>query len=765
MSKFKAILHTTCLLTSSVAVALPQIHFPTTTMLVNQQPQSQNWARPTTYDDVLQLLSDIEEEKLESKYSPYELQKINAYLVLLAQQGLLPHAQQEAISIAEDTEDLMYGEDSALRLTQFLDSYDDYMITPAVLTGYAGYDIIQCGKISKAWKKTKRFLKRHKKEIIIGAVVVVAVVAIIIAMQAAAAAGPATAAGGGTSGAAGTAGTAATGAAGAAGVAGVAAETALGGTSSDGSNHPGQNTQEDAGNNGNNLPSFDAPIFESKMEEQILEFKNAVENEDFFPNSDVYQGGLSPEEIGRAIGSPFAHESFESLVHDPLIQEEIKKIFESGNISLPTTGYPDVVGFGHDEINYRFATEYGSIFSKDQQNWDFNTMAYQLKGEAAFSSGLYNQAIHDFTKAIHFSPNQSLLYLQRSASYFNTENYQSALNDFEIFNSQLNQIPIDNPLVVHEFCIGLARGLPYGLYESGEGFVFFMSDFIRHPVATSRQLVESISALVKLAADDEWGIIAEVLSPELCNVVQNWESLSSDQRGELIGFAVGKLGGDVVVPGAFAKVAAKSVTKAKQLGAICKNIKIATETLALETMSEIGSSAKVSEVISKGRGAFFLGEELGLTGSEMGQLKKVGQLESGLQNRLAHLSLSEQESIALFVKAQEKLLSHKGYFSENVVRGYIHEAGLPTFPRPKGIPENYRVRISNDGGGMLYVHPHHTHTSVRVMPGKLHSDHLCQRRPYVIFKKDGNILDKFGNPVGRKSPEAHIPIEDFVYRE
>jgi hypothetical protein len=96
----------------------------------------------------------------------------------------------------------------------------------------------------------------------------------------------------------------------------------------------------------------------------------------------------------------------------------------------------------------------------------------------------------------------------------------------------------------------------------------------------------------------------------------------------------------------------------------------------------------------------------------------------------------------------------------------IHQAGLPIFPRPKGIPENFRVKLSEKPGGMKYVHPNYTHESIRVMPGKPHSPNPYQQKPYVIHMKDGKALDKYGNPVvDISSPEAHIPLEEFIYRE
>jgi hypothetical protein len=248
--------------------------------------------------------------------------------------------------------------------------------------------------------------------------------------------------------------------------------------------------------------------------------------------------------------------------------------------------------------------------------------------------------------------------------------------------------------------------------------------------------------------------------------VTQWETLPSEQRGELAGYAVGKHGADILVPGALAKVASKSVKSAQELVAICKNLQIVQEILVLETAAEIGSGAKIAEVLEVGQRTAFLAEELGFTARETRQLKQAGVLETTVAKRYDHLSLSMQESIALYKRAQDTLKPHvKKPMPEIKIRELIHETGLPTFSKPKGIPENYRVRITDRGAGMEYIHPINAHLSVRVMPGKPHSPHLHQQRPYVIQMKDGKAFDKHSNLVPHESPEAHIPVNEFIYRE
>ena len=117
-----------------------------------------------------------------------------------------------------------------------------------------------------------------------------------------------------------------------------------------------------------------------------------------------------------------------------------------------------------------------------------------------------------------------------------------------------------------------------------------------------------------------------------------------------------------------------------------------------------------------------------------------------------------------FEKAKLYLMPYKKQcFIESKARELIHSAGISTFPRPKRIPANFKIQISSRGAGIKYIHPDHPHTSIRVMPGKLHSPNSFQQKPYVIHRNNGKTLDKFGRVVLADAPEAHIPLEEFVY--
>lgn len=637
MQKMKTAVHLGILMTTPSFFAYSQNHIPhVESQKVNwfgdwwwgSQEQAAEWVRPTTYDEIMQMLEDLESGELERKYPPEQLERVNEYLSILAREGILPGEFEEEIALEEDTYNLMYGEDSAFQLTRYLENSHEYMIIPAVFNGYSGYNIIQCGKISKAWKKTKKFCKKHKKAIIIGAVVVVAVAAVTVAVVAASSAGAASSA---------------------VGAAGASASSSGSGSSSSSELKSNGTSSSVPSGSQSQISSIDIPVFKSAMEEEITSFKENLAHENFFQPSTAGQG-LSLEETGRSVGPLFAHDSFnhfnDHLSSYPQFSEEVQSIASQHNFSLPAGATNNPVDFGHNEIDRRFARHSGPMFSDPAKEVNFNALSYQMRGEVARFHGYQAQAVADFTKAINMNPTDPMPYLQRGTSYFDMGQYNKSIEDFNNFASQVEKAPEKIPFSTPEFTLGFAKGLPKGIYESGKGIILFLGDLITHPIHTSTQMYDALRALARLARDDEWGVIGEVLSPEIHQLVTQRDTLPSNERGELAGYAFGKHGADIAIPGAIAKIASKSAKSARELAAVLKNLQKAERTLVLETAAGVGNTAKVGEIINAGKTATALGEDVGFTAREMAQLKKAGKLEGAINSRLEKI-VSQSESEVL----------------------------------------------------------------------------------------------------------------------
>ncbi len=85
------------------------------------------------------------------------------------------------------------------------------------------------------------------------------------------------------------------------------------------------------------------------------------------------------------------------------------------------------------------------------------------------------------------------------------------------------------------------------------------------------------------------------------------------------------------------------------------------------------------------------------------------------------------------------------------------------FQRPEGVPEEWVEEPAGKGDGVKYVDPENVHNDVRIQRGNPESDFPSQRNDYVKWKRNGQWLDKNGNPVLGDSPEAHIPFDEFNF--
>jgi hypothetical protein len=194
-----------------------------------------------------------------------------------------------------------------------------------------------------------------------------------------------------------------------------------------------------------------------------------------------------------------------------------------------------------------------------------------------------------------------------------------------------------------------------------------------------------------------------------------------ERRGELAGLAIGEFG--------FNLLSGHLLVKGTQAVSLLRKAQKADALYSLEVMSK--SSLASEELLQKS-------EQFASKHAEA--VQKWKQDENYLKS-LKHQNLSEQQ-----------------------IRQILHQTGYQTFPRPAGIPENFVVKFTDKGCGMKYVDPKNKNYEIRVMPGKPHSPFPLQQKPYVKQEiGKGLALDKNGNIVLLESPEAHIPLDEFIF--
>ncbi len=557
-----------------------------------------------SYDEILLLLDEIESGELEHKCSSEQyIENLTQFIALLAKEGVLPDNSLESLSLDNDIEELLNGEDNLYEdaLSFVIPGEYRYMLIPAVL--YGNGEVVFCKSwVQKQWKPLKKFAKKHKKALIIGAAVVVAATVVVVAV--------------------------------AAGATAVAAAAAASDNESDKTNQKGDAASTPA------IPTDippgvaatqEAPTLRAALNDQACSFKENIVQNQFFQSTNpaIYNQGLSWEENGRALGSLLAHDSYNNIQNQipyhPKLAQEVEDI--NSKYTFPIPGGYQGLSIAHPEIDRKFSTDYTHLYTNPGQEVDFNTLSHQVRGERALACGYYNQAVQDLGKAIEINPTNPVPYLERGIAHFGLGQYDRSLEDYKQFTAQT---PKTHSLSVSEFSYGIAKGLPKGVYESGKGMLVFVAEFVQNPIQTSVQLFDSGTQLVNLARNDQWGVIAEALSPEMHKLVKEWDTLPPKEKGELMGYALGKYGIDFLAPGAVAKLASKSAKSAQELAAICKNIQRAQETLVLETAAEIGNGAQIAKVIQ--RKTITIAEKLGFNAHEIAQIENIGKIEEGINN-------------------------------------------------------------------------------------------------------------------------------------
>lgn len=362
---------------------------------------------------------------------------------------------------------------------------------------------------------------------------------------------------------------------------------------------------------------------------------------------------------------------------------------------------------------------------KDSQN--IQADMYLLKGQAESELGLYYDAIISLSKVIEKDPKNKEAYFEKALAYFETGQFNLAIEDF--LRSDLKSTKINsNDKANLEFAKGLIIGIAGGIKEdaiefvpsvlaSANGLNQGLWALIAQPIDTSKEMIEACQNCIIFIKKTFSKENLENLVPVLKELVEKWENLSSEKRGSLTGHLIGKYGIDIFIT-------KRSIEGIK----FFRDLKKANTVLTFEKISID---------------------------------KRKAQAIQDTCNSINKRNLEVMEKI----KAGEDFLKpYQGqYLSETTARKIIHQAGFKTFPRPKGIPDNYLVKLSDRGGGMKYINPNNSSEYIRVMPGKPYSTNPCQQKPYINWRgKDGLSKDKFGNKVKNESIDSHIPYDEFI---
>ncbi len=226
---------------------------------------------------------------------------------------------------------------------------------------------------------------------------------------------------------------------------------------------------------------------------------------------------------------------------------------------------------------------------------------FQSQGESYFEIGRYHEAINALTEAIRRDPENKAAYMWRACAYFEGGHFDESLKDFLASGVSSKQYEVK--LVSAEFLAAFTTSLGSGVVDGCVEFVpnlchtacglgRVLWDCVESPVESTKQFAGACSEAGEWLAEYSRTLDKEKIDGyvrELKELYTRFDELGDIEKGELLGYAVGKygvdiLGGAAIAEGALALKGMDKVKKLRDLNRVC-------------TLEAMASSAAAEEKI------------------------------------------------------------------------------------------------------------------------------------------------------------------------
>lgn len=187
-----------------------------------------------------------------------------------------------------------------------------------------------------------------------------------------------------------------------------------------------------------------------------------------------------------------------------------------------------------------------------------------LKGRIELEAGLYTDAAFTLSDLISKYPENKDAYLERATAYFELDHIDLSLEDY--FTSSIKPEPISsNSIEMVDFSIGLAKGITQGgtlagielipsILSSLQGIGHGLWAFAQDPVQVSKAFVQASQDCISFIRSHTPQETLIELVPELKELIEKWDGLTNDKRGEATGNIIGKYGVDIFAGAGITKV-------------------------------------------------------------------------------------------------------------------------------------------------------------------------------------------------------------------
>lgn len=319
-----------------------------------------------------------------------------------------------------------------------------------------------------------------------------------------------------------------------------------------------------------NDPDWNRCFYENCVEKNRYSFKNRI---------DFYNACMQLE---QDLADELKDSSFRAVDDIPLFKKKMHDRF--GKLSLKLQEVKN--SYDHifeecDRLHHAPSAQY-ELIQKQFENGDYTEAAEALKEllskvnletlESHLASNIYtskgwaenetlqfDEAIISLSHAIALNPTNPNAYFERAIAYFEAGQVELSLQDYLNQGKDIALKQYEEEWCFSDFSAGFAKGgingirdastefLP-SIYNSVAGVGNFLWLTIQHPIDAPKQLINSATEFCNYLRTCEKAELAKILVPEMYQLIDQWDRLTYERQGELLGYSLGKYGLDILLP-------------------------------------------------------------------------------------------------------------------------------------------------------------------------------------------------------------------------
>ncbi len=176
----------------------------------------------------------------------------------------------------------------------------------------------------------------------------------------------------------------------------------------------------------------------------------------------------------------------------------------------------------------------------------------------------YQEAVEILTTALAHDPQCLDAYVERAHAYFELGKFDLALADYasmrKLQGVRAKLLISSSPEYSVGLCWGVLCGSKDAAIEFGpatlnscQGLLHGLWAFACSPAEVSQDLIDTSRALIQILREQSTLESLQMVVPEVCELCMRWDRFSEYEKGEKLGYVIGKYGLDILIPGAAIK--------------------------------------------------------------------------------------------------------------------------------------------------------------------------------------------------------------------